>query len=50
MLDYRDTPRTQGLCSNKFTSDIDGFTDEPVVQCDFQIPFFPMENIFYLIH
>ena len=37
----RDT-RTQGAFSDNFTPDIDGFTDEPVVQCDVQI----VENTF----
>ena len=32
----------QGTFSEKLTPDIDGFTDEPVVQCDVQV----VENIF----
>ena len=31
------TPGTQGAFSDKVTPDIDGFTDEPVVQCDVQV-------------
>ena len=30
-------PETQGAFSDKVALDIDGFTDEPVVQCDVQI-------------
>ena len=32
----RDT-RAQGAFSDKVTSDFDGFTDEPIVQCDVQV-------------
>ena len=28
---------TQGALSDKVTTDIDGFTDEPVVQCDVRV-------------
>ena len=35
-------PGTQGAFSDKVTPDIDGFTDEPAVQCDVQV----VENIF----
>ena len=30
-------PGTQGAFSDKVTPDIDGFTDEPVVQCEVQV-------------
>ena len=30
-------PETQGALSDKVAPDIDGFTDEPVVQCDVQV-------------
>ena len=38
----RGIPGTQGLFSDNVTSDVDGFTDEPVVQCDTQV----VENTF----
>ena len=30
-------PGSQGVFSDKFTQDINGFTDEPAVQCDFEL-------------
>ena len=41
MSDNR-VPGTQGTFSDTATPDIDGFTDEPVVQCDGQV----VENTF----
>ena len=32
-------PGIQGTISDKITSDIDGFTDEPVVQCDVEVDY-----------
>ena len=42
MSDYNYIPGTQKVLSDKVTPDIEGFRDEPVVQCDFPV----VENIF----
>ena len=42
MSDYNYIPGTQKVLSDKVTPNIEGFRDEPVVQCDFPV----VENIF----